>query len=469
MRVTKYITYKMLFAAILFSQATIAIESKLVTYQVLGKAVYSHHNDDYTVRVRVPGGEWQDVYEYNVKVDLDNPQNASMAYFDMQGEIEVSVRKNNGDFGRLEIRPANAGIKPRIAGNKLTFKLTKPQKLSIEFDGDRLHNLHLFANPLLAETPDKNSADVIWFGPGVHQPKQEDKGAFPIGSNKTVYIDGSAILQGKILIDRATNVKVIGRGVIDQGERGFEITNSNNVEIDGPVVINPKHYTVYCGQSKNVKINNMKTFSAGSWTDGIDMMSCSDVDISQVFLRTSDDSIAIYGHRWDYYGDSRNITVRDSILWADVAHPINIGLHGNNKNPETIHNLVFKNIDILGHDEDDRNYQGALAISNSDDNLVKDVLFEDIRIDGVEEGMLFNFRVIYNDKYSYSPGRGIENVKLKNISVTNSELNRSVIAGYDETRAVKNIILENVKIEGKRLKANDFEVGQYTENVKVTP
>ena len=28
------------------------------------------HNDDYTVRVRMPGGEWQDVFEYKVQVDL---------------------------------------------------------------------------------------------------------------------------------------------------------------------------------------------------------------------------------------------------------------------------------------------------------------------------------------------------------------------------------------------------------------
>lgn len=25
---------------------------------------YTHHNDDFTVRVRVPGGDWQDLYEY---------------------------------------------------------------------------------------------------------------------------------------------------------------------------------------------------------------------------------------------------------------------------------------------------------------------------------------------------------------------------------------------------------------------
>ncbi len=452
-----------------FSSSFFAVAGDLVTYEVPKQAFYTHHNDDYTVRVRKLGGEWQDLYEYKVKVDLDNPQNASMVYFDMGEPVEVSVKKNNGDIRRVEIRPKSAGIKPKLAGNVALFKLSKPANISIEFDGDRLHNLHLFASAIEQNIPDKNDPDVIWFGPGLHLPPENAEGAFRIASNKTVYLHGGAMLRGKLLIDNAINVTVTGRGLIDQAGRGFEITKSSNVVIDGPIVINPKHYTVYCGQSNHVDIRNIKTFSAAPWTDGIDMMACSDANIDNVFLRTSDDSIAIYGHRWDYYGDARNIMVSNSVLWADVAHPINIGLHGNNKQPELIENIRFNNIDILGHDEDDRNYQGAMAITNSDDNLVKNVYFENIRIDGVEEGMLFNFRVVFNEKYSHSPGRGIENVYLKNISIVNSSLNTSVIGGYSKERAVNNIVLENIRLDGKRLKPSDFTLGEHVSDVIVKP
>lgn len=51
------------------------------------------HNDDYTVRVRMPGGEWQDVFEYKVQVDLDKPQDASMVQFDMGSPVEVMVKR----------------------------------------------------------------------------------------------------------------------------------------------------------------------------------------------------------------------------------------------------------------------------------------------------------------------------------------------------------------------------------------
>jgi alkanesulfonate monooxygenase SsuD/methylene tetrahydromethanopterin reductase-like flavin-dependent oxidoreductase (luciferase family) len=57
---------------------------------------------------------------------------------------------------------------------------------------------------------------------------------------------------------------------------------------------------------------------------------CSEnVTLDGLFMRSSDDCIAIYTHRWDYYGYTRNITVKNSTLWADVAHPINVGIHGN--------------------------------------------------------------------------------------------------------------------------------------------
>ncbi|HYC94353.1 MAG TPA: hypothetical protein VEB39_01510, partial [Sphingomicrobium sp.] len=110
-----------------------------------GKAFWSHLNDDFTVRVRVPGGEWRDLYEYNVKVDLDRPQDASMVMFDIAGPVEVSVRKNNGDVRRVEVRPDSAGVKARLVGNTAHFRLDRPARISVEFDGDRLHNLHLFA------------------------------------------------------------------------------------------------------------------------------------------------------------------------------------------------------------------------------------------------------------------------------------------------------------------------------------
>lgn len=430
-----------------------------------GGAFYSHLNDDFTVRVRVPGGEWRDLYEYNVRIDSDQKQNASMVSFDIGGPVEVAVKKNNGDVRRVQVRPDSAGVRARLIGNTAYFTLDKPAKISVEFDGDRLHNLHLFANPPEPDLP-VEGPDVIHFAPGVHKLPEGQK-SFRIPSNKTVVISGGALVQGMIEVRDAENVRIVGHGIIEEAQEGILVAHSRNVTIDGPIILNPKHYSVQCGQSTGVTIRELKAFSVGGWTDGIDMMSCSDVVIDKVFLRNSDDTIAIYGGRWDYRGDARNYRITDSILWADVAHPINIGLHGTPNSSETIDNIVFRNIDVLGHDEDDRNYQGVMAITNGDNIRVSNVTFEDIRIDDIQEGMLFNLRVVFNDKYSHAPGAGIENVLLRNIRFKGGDVNRPVIAGYSAAHGVRGVTIEDVKVGGKRLKRADVDVGPFVEGLVI--
>lgn len=69
--------------SVLFS---LSIQAQLVTYPgTLSTGM--PHNDDYTVRVRIPGGEWKDLFEYNVQVDMDKVQDASMVQFDMGSPV----------------------------------------------------------------------------------------------------------------------------------------------------------------------------------------------------------------------------------------------------------------------------------------------------------------------------------------------------------------------------------------------
>lgn len=462
---------KQLIGIFFITFSTLLQAQELVTYDAPGALKYSAHNDDFTVKVRKPGGEWTDLFEYNVQVDLDNVQNASMVSFDFAGKVEVSVRKNNGTVSEVKIRPLSYNISTKIQGNVILFSLDQPRKISLEVNGDKLHNLHLFANPILKDKPDPKDPNVIYFGPGSHQPKDLPGDVFHIPSGKTVYIDGGAVVKAKFLVDHARDVKIIGHGIVFQPERGVEIRHSQNVTVDGPIFINPSHYTVYGGQTKGLTVRNIKSFSCKGWSDGIDLMSCSDVLIDDVFMRNSDDCIAIYGHRWDFYGSARNYQIRNSTLWADIAHPTNIGLHGYAEaGGDTIENVTFSNIDILEHDEDDHDYQGCLAISCSDNNLVRNITYENIRVEDFQEGQLFNFRIVYNEKYSGAPGRGIENVLLKNIQCSGNSANPSVIGGYSKERLVNGVRIEGLKINGNPIQnANDGDVriGEFTEKISV--
>jgi polygalacturonase len=443
---------------------------ELVTFDAPDGMKYSAHNDDFTVKVRNPGGEWLDLFEYNVLVDLDNVQNASMVSFDFSGKVEVAVRKNNGIISDVKIRPLSYQISPEIHGNMIGFSLDSPRKISIEVNGDKLHNLHLFANPILKDKPDPKDPNVIYFGPGTHQPKDLPGDEFHIASGKTVYIDGGAVVKAKLVVDHAHDVKIIGHGIVFQSKRGVEIRHSQNVTVDGPIFINPSHYTIYGGQTKNLTVRNIKSFSCKGWSDGIDLMSCSDVLIDDVFMRNSDDCIAIYGHRWDFYGSARNYQIKNSTLWADIAHPTNIGLHGYAEaGGDTIENITFSNIDILEHDEDDRNYQGCMAISASDNNLVRNITYENIRVEDFQEGQLFSFRVYFNEKYSGAPGRSIQNLVLKNIQYNGNSANPSEISGFSKDRSVGGVQIEDLKINGKSImNANDgnVRVGDFTNEIK---
>lgn len=459
---------KGVFFALLAFASCFPMQAQLVVYPE-GRAEMPH-NDDYTVKVRVPGGEWKDVFEYRVQVDMDKVQDASMVQFDMGSPVEVMVKKNNGTVREVAVRPSDRKVECRVVRNAVFFTLDEPQYLSVEFNGDRLHNLHLFANPLETETYDGAAEGVMYFGPGIHRPADMPNNYIRIPGNTVVYLAPGAVVQAKLLVDKVENVRIIGRGIIDHPVRGIEITDSKNVVVDGITVVNPDHYTIFGGGSTGVTISNFKSFSCKGWSDGIDLMCCRDVKIKNVFMRNSDDCIAVYAHRWLWWGGTSGIHVEDAVLWADVAHPINIGGHGDpeSETGEVVENLSFRRIDILGHDEDDPIYQGCMAVDAGDKNLVRGVLFEDVHVEDIEEGRLFYLRVRFNEKYDRQPGRGIENVTFRNIRYEGVGESPSLMKGFSESGKVKGVTFENVWINGKKMETLDgWETNDYIEDITI--
>lgn len=449
---------------------------QLVVYPAL--QTDSLHNDDFTVKVRKPGGKWQDLYEYNVKVDnvhgaYNRVENASMCSFDFSGGVEVSVTNNKGNIQTARVRPLSKNIKTDIKGNTIFFTLKNPANLSVEINGDIFHNLHLFANPIETYVPDKKDTNVIYFGPGVHQ---IPGGKMYVPSGKTVYLAGGAVLLGQLLVYHAHDVKILGRGIIAPSVKmGVRIAFSKNVTVEG----------IECtqcatGGSDSVTIHNVKVISYYGWGDGMNVFSSNNVSFDGVFCRTSDDCTTVYGTRMEFTGGCNNITMRNATLWADVAHPILIGTHGNVNKPDTLQNIVYDNIDILDHNEMQVGYQGCMSIDVGDKNFVRNVRFENIRVEDFRQGQLVNLRVFYNKTYNKAPGDGIENVLLKNITYTGKHAELSVIAGYDDARMVKDVTFDNLVINGvhisddmpqkpKWYEASDmarFFVGEHVENIR---
>ena len=51
-------------------------------------------------------------------------------------------------------------------------------------------------------------------------------------------------MKAKLRVDRAKNVRIVGRGMLFRPLRGVEITRSRNVHVEGITVVNPQHYTI---------------------------------------------------------------------------------------------------------------------------------------------------------------------------------------------------------------------------------
>ncbi len=468
-------------------------EAKIVIYPyIVDKEL--KENTSYRVSVKPVKGndtEWKELQVLNVGVDMDTKQTAAMAQFDMDESVDVKIESTMNDLDSICIRPRSHEIAWRRKSSRIIeFTINRPVKISVEFNGDIFHNLHLFANPIETESFDitndketiiwnnnthdifRKKCNLIYFGPGVHLPKDLPNNEIVIPGNCTVYLAPGALVKARLRIDKVENVRILGRGYLFHPLRGIEISNSRHVMVDGITVINPMHYTVFGGGSNDVVIRNIKSFSDRGWCDGIDLMCCQNWLIDDVFLRTSDDCLAFYNHRWWYWGDSRNITVKHSILWADVAHAIQIGLHGDDisSKGETIKNISFKDIDVLNVDEDDDLYRGVMSITCGDKNHVKNVLFENIRVDNCQEARLIDVRVNYNQKYNRAPGGRIENIVFRNISFSGNEdnLSPSRIMGYDKFSDVRNVLLENISVNGKLWQdTNMLHLNEHVSDLKI--
>ncbi|KAI1344163.1 putative transmembrane protein [Xylariaceae sp. FL0016] len=418
----------------------------------------------YLVQARTAGASsesWQTVPLYQINVEEINSttgsaktHTSSVGYLNFDGGVDLVVTPDTTsyqDISAAVVRPLSYGVQTAITNREISFTLTQPQNnIVLELNGDIFNVLHLWSDiiepdPITPAQAANNSA-IIYYGEGYHT---LDEDFVSVGSGQTLYLAPGAVLAGSIYIQNVSSVTVRGRGILYKPSYGaILIENSKDVTVEGISVLSPGAYSITAGSSKEITVSGFRSVSAVTWGDGLDFFCCQDVLVERAFLRTSDDSIALYQHRNEYYGNSSNITIRDSSLWADVAHPINIGTHGNPGDPETMDGVTFQNIDILDQHEPQIDYQGCIAFTVGDENLIQNVLFDDIRVEDFRLGMLLSMRVVYNTKYNTAPGRGISNVTIKNLDYNGSGENTAIMSGYSDDRSIDFVDFQNLTING---------------------
>ncbi|KAJ4294222.1 hypothetical protein N0V90_007912 [Kalmusia sp. IMI 367209] len=382
---------------------------------------------------------------------------------------EIKVHYNHGSVHAATIRPVALGINTLIEDNTILFTLDQRVDVMLEINNDKWQAVHLLTTEINTKEPTADTEGLWYFGPGVNNGSAYSKvhdGVLTVPSDTTIYLARDAFLTAQVHFANSSNASIRGPGFIYRepyfaagGAKPRElaggailIERSSCILVENVTSLRSFGFSLPICEGHNIHINNYRSFSSCGNGDGIDLFCCSDVLIEHCFLRNSDDTIAIYGHRWDYYGDTKNVRVRNCTLLPDIAHPIQIGTHGNPQKPETFSNIHISGIDILDHHENQLWYQGCIAINAADENLIQDILIEDVRVEKITKGQLFNIRVMKNAMWTTAPGRAIKNLKLRNIVFDNTSsptVNPSLIMGFDESRKVEDVTFENLRIGGQ--------------------
>jgi len=416
----------------------------------------------------------------------------------------IKAKAFDGVIRNVDVRPGRLGIRPRIEGTTLSFRIDRPCRLSVEINENLTRPLFLFADKAESEPVARDAPNVRYFEGGqVH-----DVGEIKLHDNETVYLAGGAVVRGWISGENVSNSRVLGHGVLDgrisgnvRGIAVIGLEGCRNVLVDGPVLINQHWWTVVPRRSEKLSFLNMKLICWDNNSDGIDLCACRDVLIDGCFLRNNDDCIPIKAkvrHDEDPREDKVNrenqdvigVTVRNSVFWnARGGNALEIGFE---LCTSSIRDILWQNCDVI-HVED-----GAVfSIHNADWATVENVRFEDIWVEGAEDELIdlaIGLAIYSQDcpweyfrlnpdrktapkslrahlkgnnagqwlrlpdkemqKRAANRGR-IRNVHFRNIHVAGDKLPYSTIAGYDDNHPVENVTVENLTFQGKVIQTPD--------------
>jgi len=411
--------------------------------------------DLYTARVLDPpfaGKQW----------DFGGPY--AFANFDLSGQIVVRVACKRS-LRNVVIRPESAGIRPIVEGDHtLTFTLDGPRKLSVEPDGKK-GPLLLFANPLETDPPKPDDPDVVYFGPGLHKPER-----ITLKSNQTLYIAGGSVVKAEVLAEGAS-MRIRGRGILDGSDWAWRsgpvgnliaIRNSTDVEVTGITLRGSSHWTIVPRNSQRVTIRNVKLCNSRVQNDdGINPCNSQDVLISDCFIRSDDDCVALKG--LDFRGANSNverITVENSILWCDRAR---IFLLGHESRAALMRQVTIRNLDIVHFS------MTPFLLEPGEDMRLEDITIEDVRIHGEGQREFIRLRPVVNQYMRKKVPGFIRNVRFKNVKLEGQAGQYLVqIEGADAEHDVRDVTFENVSVLGSRLteKSESMRVGKNTGNIR---
>ena len=286
------------------------------------------------------------------------------------GPLTVRVEKLRGGFVSAAVRPTDWNIAVRnVDANMIEFELpdTGRRKVSVEFDGDRQHNLFLITHRPDENKPDPSDPKVIYFGPGEH-----DRDLIRLTDGQTLYLDYGAVLYS--LVEVAGNgCTIAGHGILsgdkmrhwggDTWNNGDIIIRCNSgrpmqrkgLTIKDITIVNCPSWNIAVWNFDDVLIDGVNIIDWGLNGDGIDLVCCRNVEVRNCLLRTYDDCITIKLRHINpgdgVFTDMCNVDVHHNLIWNDYARGIVVGPESGNQATPTghIHDIDIHDCIFLQH------------------------------------------------------------------------------------------------------------------------
>jgi hypothetical protein len=410
--------------------------------------------------------------------DTSYADDTAFASFDLHGSVAVSVRCSEL-INSAKILPAASGITPTISSNRLIFTVSRPCQLELEVNGDWVHSLQLFVNPMETDAPRPDDPNVIYFGPGRHE--VED---VVVTSGKTVYLADGAVIYGKlkpgdqgrtgkitaitesggggIFSLMGNNIKLYGRGIIDGSlypshARNIISVCGTNISVEGVVLRDSGTWTMPIRCSEHVTVKNIKVIGYRGNSDGIDICNSRHVAVTDCFLRTMDDLVVVKTPIKGG-GESRDITVKGCVLWNELAHALSLGAEMR-ENVEDVH---FSDCDVIH----DKGREWLLRVYQTDSADIHDITFDNIQAEESKRLIsLWIGKAVWSKDTEYGH---IEDITFRNIRAVGPRPSID-LKGFDSGHEVRDVRFRKVVINGQPLEPSGVNQNEFVQGVSVSP
>jgi len=431
-----------------------------------------------------------------------------VAIFRLEGKATFTLKCNYTLYETFTtIRPKAAGITPvfNLEENSFSFTLSNTGTYTLEPNGDRSKTIHLFVNSLEEDGIDKNADNVLYFGPGLHtsanDPRLIGDSIVPLESHTIVYLDYGAVVRGRFEAYNKTDIQIVGGGVIDgstfsriagqsSGNTAFipiDFGYCTNIVFKDFSILDPAGWTVNWYFTSDSSIDNINIMTSRSNGDGISLQSCQSIQVSNVFVRSWDDSLVVKNYpQWSnrsLHGTTRNITFSDCVLWTDLAQSMEIGYETVG---QVLEDVSFEDITVLH-----AFHKPVMSIHNANNADIKRVNYKNITVEAASMGggdagtnkQLIQFNIAWSanwsDSHTTTALGSIDTVSVENVLVLDGNNNIPMeVAGCVDTRSayygtthyVRNVAIKNVQIKSQRL-TSDYPyltTNTYTENITLT-